>query len=319
MGRQLIWLLRRAALLAVVAWIVATGCFWCLHALPGDLALQVAAARYVESAPDADLAAATRAELGLDRPLPAQYADWLGKLLSLDFGRSLITGRDVLSDLAPYVANTLLLGTLGLAGGAMIAMPFGIAAAVVRSAIVKRLADIWSAVFSSIPAFLLAALAVEFFTVGWGIGSLSGGPDAQRLLFPALIASIMISAPLTQIIRNAAEAVVRAPFYTFAQMRGVPLPSMLRHHVAPNAAVPIISYAATLFVFVIYDLVVIEIVFNYPGIGRALLDAVLARDVPVVQAAVLVLVFTYLTITTLADLVVLRLTNRLARPDGQRA
>ena len=91
-----------------------------MHALPGDLALQVAAARYVETAPDADLAAATRAELGLDRPLLWQYADWLRNLLSLDFGRSLITGRDVLSDLAPYVANTIILGGLGLVGGAVI-------------------------------------------------------------------------------------------------------------------------------------------------------------------------------------------------------
>lgn len=304
---ELRWWLRKLAVVVTVSLVVATICFWCIHALPGDLALQVAAARYVDRAPDAELADVTRIHLGLEKPILYQYGRWIWDLVTLDFGRSLVTDRAVISELAPYFGNTARLGALTLAGALLIALPMGVLAALLQNTLLQRFADLWSAIFSSVPVFLVGALAIELFVVNWKWASLSGQNEVVSLLLPAGVAAVAVSAPLVQVVRNSARAVVTAPYFNYARMRGVPMHLVIRNHLVRNATPPVLAYFSTLFVFVVYDLVVVEIVFNYPGLGSALLDALKARDVPVVQCAVLGLVSMYLAVTTLSDYAAMRL------------
>ena len=303
----------KGALALGVSWLIATLIFLATHTLPGDLALQVASSRFIGTPPDAALAAEVRALYGLDRPVWVQYRDWMAQVASLDFGRSLVTGRPVVEELAPYLRNTFVLGVYALTGAVTLAFLFGFFAGRRPGGVIDRIAALFSGILSAVPAFLLGVLLIKLFIVDRSWGTLSGGATVERIALPATVAALGIAAPLLRVVRNAVADVTGSAFYTFAHMRGVPAGRVFFRHGLRNVALPILAYLSTLFVYLVYDLVVIEVVFNYPGIGQALHRAIEARDVPVIQYATLVLVLTYLLLTAIADLVSQMLDPRLSR------
>lgn len=294
-------LFQRCVLALIVSWLIATVTFWCIHALPGDLALQIAASRYSASPPDVLLADEVRAHYGLDRPLIVQYVQWLGRLATLDFGHSLVTGRPVLDEARSHVQNTIVLGGLSLTGAALIAFPLAYLAASRPAGTIDRLCLVYSSLFAAVPAFLMGIILINFFIVGNRFGALSGETGLSRSVLPAAVAAIAISAPLLKVIRDSVLRESRAIHLQFARMRGVPDRQVFLRHGLRNAALPVLGYMSTLFVYLAYDIVVIEVVFNYPGIGHALYEAIKARDIPTVQFAVLFLAIGYLSLTTIVD------------------
>jgi len=303
--------LSKIVLAAVLSFGVATVSFIAIHALPGDLALKVAASRYPDEAPTKALAARVRKEARLDAPIAIQYGRWLGGLVTNGLGRSLVNGRSVAEILRPRLVNSARLAGYSLLGAALIALPLGLAAGLKPGGTVDRLRLLYSGVFAAVPTFLLAILLIEIIAVRAGAVRLVGPSDWPPVALPALTAALAIAALLATVVRNAVAEVAGSPYVAFARMRGVPDGRIVADHITRNSALPVLSFLATLFVFLVYDLVVLEVVFGFPGVGLLLYEALIARDLPVVQGAALVVVFAYLVLTAAVDVTSRTLDPRL--------
>lgn len=308
------FLFRDLILALAVALLVATACFWAVQTLPGDLALQIAAKRYAGGQPSRELADVVREAHGLDRPVWVQYGDWLGRLFRLDFGHSLISGKPVLEAIAPFVQNSLRLILLGFLAGTGAAVILGFLCGRMPGSRIDLAITVLSAVLATVPTFLLGVFLVQYFIVDWRLGTLTGHSGWMRLWLPVLTITLALSGPLSRVVRNAVAEVRAQPYMLHALMRGVPSNQLFLRHGVRNATLPVLNYLPVIFLFLVYDVIVIETVFNYRGIGWALIDAVKSRDIPVMQCLVLVLVTFYLTAAALTE----ALTQMLYRQEVQR-
>ncbi len=295
------FLFRDLLLALVVALLVATACFWAVQTLPGDLALQISAKRFSGVSPSRDLAEVVRQAHGLDRPVWLQYGEWLARLLRLDFGHSLISGRPVLEEIAPFVANSVRLIFLGFVAGAGIAVCLGFLCGRAPNSRMDLVISTVSAILATVPTFLLGVVLVQIFIVDLSLGTLVGQSGWGRLWLPVLTITLALSGPLSRVVRNAVAEVSAQPYMLHAALRGVPQQQLFLRHGVRNAILPVLNYLPVVFLFLVYDVIVIETVFNYRGMGWALLDAVKSRDIPVMQCLVLALVALYLSAAALSD------------------
>jgi peptide/nickel transport system permease protein len=307
---------RRAAIFIVSVAVASVVVFLFMAVLPGDPA-QVALG--VNATPE--LVAQTRHEFGIDRPLATQYLDWIGGVLTGDFGRSYVT-RDLIG---PQLVDRLGV-TLWLVGAAMIialviAVPLGSIAAVrhrkASGAAISGLSQLGVAV----PAFLAGILLVQIFAVQWRLLP-SGGwtpPDqdlgdfVKGLILPALSLGLVQGAVLTRYVRSAVLDTLREDYLRTARAKGLrPGQALLRHGLR-NAAVPVVTVLGLQLTTLLIGAVVVERVFVLPGLGSMLLDSVAARDLLTVQGIVLVLVVAALLVNFVVDLLYTVIDPRLRR------
>lgn len=300
-------LARKALLIVTITLLVATCSFWAVHLLPENLALQIAAARFSGAEPNQDLADVVIQTYGLDRPVLVQYADWLVRTLRFDFGTSLVTGRDVSHDIAHHGVNSLRTVFWGFLAGVGLALPIGYVCGRFAGSRLDTVLTIFSATVSTIPSFLVAIVMVQIFVVELGLATLSGTSGWARLWVLILTIALSVSGALSRVVRSAVIDVRGQPYMQHALMRGVPERQLFWRHGAKNALRPILNYLPVVFMFLIYDVIVIETVFNYHGLGWALINAVRALDVPLMQGLVLALVLFYLCCTTISDLLTWRI------------
>lgn len=305
-------LARKALLIVIITLLVATCSFWAVHLLPENLALQIAAARFSGAEPSQELADVVTQNYGLDRPILVQYAEWLGKTLTLDFGSSLVTGRDVAHDIAHHGINSLRTVFWGFIAGVGLAAPIGYVCGRFAGSPVDTILSAFSAAVSTIPSFLVAIVMVQLFVVELGLATLSGTSGWARLWVLILTIALSVSGALSRVVRAAVIDVRTQPYMQHALMRGVPESQLFWRHGVKNALRPMLNYLPVVFMFLIYDVIVIEIVFNYHGLGWALINAVKALDVPLMQGLVLALVLFYLCCTTLSDLLTWRIYRQRA-------
>lgn len=297
-----LFFVKRVLLVLSITLLVASCSFWIVHLLPDNLALQIAAARFSGAEPSQQLADIVNQNYGLDRPVWLQYSEWLVHTLMFDFGTSLVTGREVIQDIWHYGANSLRTVFWGFIAGVALAVPIGYLCGRFVGSVWDVLLSAVSATVSTIPAFLVAIIMVQIFVVELGIATLHGTSGWARLWVLILTITLSVSGSLSRVVRAAVIDVWAQPFMQHARMRGVPERQLFWRHGVKNALRPILSYLPVVFMFLIYDVIVIETVFNYQGLGWALINAVKALDLPVMQGLVLSLVFFYLFCTTLADL-----------------
>ena len=293
--------IRDVVLVVTVALAVATLCFWAAHALPGDLALRIAAERYAGSEPSRELADVVRREYGLDRPILTQYAEWIGQVFRLDFGRSLVSGRPVVDEVRPYLINSLRIVAWGFLAAICVAVPLGFLCGRAPNSFADLSLTIVSATLATIPTFLLGIFLVQYFVVENRLASLTGTSGWARLWLPILTITLALSGPLSRVVRNAVVETRAQPYMLHALMRGVPERQLFLRHGVRNALRPVLNYLPVVFLFLIYDVIVIETVFNYRGMGWALIEAVKARDIPVMQCLVLALVLFYLAAAAVTE------------------
>ncbi|SMR83617.1 peptide/nickel transport system permease protein [Aliiroseovarius halocynthiae] len=305
-------LARKALLILTITLLVATCSFWAVHLLPENLALQIAAARFSGAEPNQQLADVVSQSYGLDRPVIAQYVDWLARALRFDFGRSLTTGREVLQDIAHHGINSMRTVFWGFIAGVGLAVPIGYVCGRFAGSRLDTALTIFSAAVTTIPSFLVAIVMIQFFVVELGLATLSGTSGWARLWVMILTISISVSGSLSRVIRAAVIDVRNQPYMQFALMRGVPERQLFWRHGVKNALRPMLNYLPVVFMFLIYDVIVIETVFNYHGLGWALISAVKALDIPLMQGLVLALVLFYLGCTTLSDLITWRVYRQKA-------
>lgn len=302
--------LPRVVLALATAFTLATLCFAFVHALPGDVALRIAATRMGEDRASAETADRIRREEGLDRPILRQYADWMGRVATGDLGRSLVTRKPVVAEIAYHGAYTVQLGLIGWLLSYALALPLGLVAGFAPGGAIDRLTLGVAAALASLPSFLIGTALISLFALALRWLPPAGHTAGAHLVLPALTLALGLAAFSVRIIRNAVVDVGGAFFMTFARIKGLSASQAFCSHGVRHASIPVATFAALQFAYVIDGFVVIETLFNYPGLGELLVKALLGRDVPVIMGTGLVIGLAFAAVNMFADLVCLWLDPR---------
>lgn len=299
------FLLKRMAGAAVVLVIVAILVFLLTRLASGDpMALLLG-----DQATAVDIAKA-RTQYGLDKPLPAQFALWVGELLQGNLGQSIFLQRPVAQALLERAEPTLFLALFAVAIAALIGVPCGMAAAIWRGSAADQVLSGLAMLGASIPSFWMGLILIQFFAVhlGWFPASGYGDPGmglGQRLYhlaLPAMVLGLLNSALIIRFTRASMLDILGEDFVRTARAKGLPERVVMVNHVLRNALVPIITVLGLTTALMIGGTVVTETVFNLPGVGNLVVRAVLRRDYPVIQGTLLVIAGIYVLINLVIDL-----------------
>jgi peptide/nickel transport system permease protein len=299
------YVLRRLLALVPVALVVATVAFTLIHLAPGDPASIIAG-------PDATAEDVRRLErqLGLDAPLGVQLLRWYGSLARGDLGQSIFLRRPVTEAILDRVEPTLLLTVLAVVVSVLLGVPAGVVSARYHGTATDQAFMTLALVGISIPGFLLGLVFVLVFGVwlGWfpvaGYSPLEYGwlRTLRSLVLPAFALGLVQSALIARIARSAMLDVLREQFITAGRAKGLGEPAVVYKHALKNAMIPTVTIIGISFAVLLSGAVVIETVFNIPGLGRLIISAVLRRDYPVIQGVVLVIAGVYMLVNLLVDL-----------------
>lgn len=312
-------LLQRIALGLLSLFAVSVIIFLAVELLPGDLAEAI-----LGQSATADTVAAFRAQLGLDQPPLQRFIGWLGGILQGDFGTSLANQREIGELVSARLWNTLRLAGLAALISVPIALVLGMLAALYRNSWFDRMLNTTALSAVSFPEFFVAYILILIFSVklGW-LPSLSTlTPDdsfltiLQRSLLPVISLSLVVIAQMMRMTRAALINLLSSPYIEMAQLKGIKKSRIIYHHALPNALAPIVTVVALNLAYLVVGVVVVEVVFVYPGLGQLLVDSVAKRDIPVVQACSLIFAMTYIVLNTLADVLAIATNPRLMHPRG---
>jgi len=298
------FLLRRILVSVPVMGVVALFVFFLLRLTPGDPAAIIAG----DMATPEQLER-IRTSLGLNAPLPEQFMTWIGHILRGDFGVSLISNVPVLTMIGQRLEPTVSIALCTTVLSVVIAVPLGVIAAWKHDTWIDRFVMGLSVLGFSVPVFVIGYLLVQVFALDlhWlpvqGFRSITKGlvPFAERAALPTLALSFIYIALIARMTRASMLDVLGEDYVRTARAKGLGEPSVLLRHALRNAAVPVITVIGTGFGLLISGVVVTESVFNLPGIGRLTVDAVLARDYPVIQGVILLTSALYVAINLAID------------------
>lgn len=257
-----------------------------------------------------DQIAEIRRLMGLDQPLHKQFLDWLAQLARGDLGVSLISQRPVTSLILDRLGPTFALATGAIALSVLLAVPLGVLAAARRGSALDRGLVGLSVLTFSVPVFIKGYLLIQVFAIefGWlpvqGYKPLSEGvwPFVQRLMLPVVVLSAAYTALIARMARSSVLEVIGEDYIRTARAKGLRESAVLLRHALRNAAVPIVTVIGVGVAVLIGGVVVTESVFNIPGLGRLVVEAVLAHDYPVIQGLILFFSFVYIAINLGIDL-----------------
>lgn len=244
-----------------------------------------------------------REEAGLNTTLWAAFRDWAGPLLVLDFGNSAVTGRPVWPDLWTAVTYTFPLALAALAIGLGISWPLAVLATRHPGGLLDRFAVAVASLGVAIPAYWLGLLLILLFAVQLAWLPAIGARTPAHAVLPALTLGLGVAASLTRIIRSGILEARGQPFLPAIQRRGVSPRAIGRDHIAPHAAIPVVTVVGLELAFLLEGLVMVEVIFGRPGLGTFLVTAIQARDFPHVQAVVVLTALIFVTVNVLIDLI----------------
>lgn len=296
---------RRLLALVPVALVVATVAFVLIHLAPGDPASVIAG-------PDASADDVQRIErqLGLDAPLPVQLVRWYARLARGDLGQSIFLRKPVTEAILDRVEPTLLLTLFAIAIAVAIGVPAGVISARHHDSATDQALMVVALLGVSIPNFLLGLLLILWFSVwlGWfpvaGYSPLEDGlaRTLRSLVLPAFALGLVQSALIARIARSSMLDVLREPFIMAGRAKGLGERAVVYKHALKNAMIPTVTIIGISFAILISGAVVVETVFNIPGLGRLIISAVLRRDYPVIQGVVLCIAGVSMLINLAVDL-----------------
>jgi peptide/nickel transport system permease protein len=302
------WLLKRIATAFVLIWLVASIVFVAIRLVPGDPAELLLSQGGV--APDPSAVAELHEQLGLDRPFLVQYADAMRRAVTGDFGRSLQDDSPVATEIARRLPRTLELIAAAALFAVVVGIPGGLLAAIRRDSWVDRLALAQSSLALAIPVFVTGTVLVLVFAqwLHWvpagGYVPLARDPlrHVALLAMPALTIGLGLAATVFRMTRASVLDVAQRDYVRTARAKGVAPAQVLRRHVLRNALMPVVTVLALHLGTLLGGTVLVEYVFNYPGLSGLLVDAVNARDYPTVQGVVLVISVLFVVLNLLVDL-----------------
>ncbi|OPF91516.1 ABC transporter permease [Rhodopseudomonas palustris] len=299
------YLIRRLLAAIPVMGVVALFVFLLLRLTPGDPAAIIAG----DSATPEQLMR-IRTSLGLNEPLYVQFFTWIGRLLHGDLGVSLISQVPVLQMIGQRIEPTITVALSTIVLSVIVAVPLGVVAAWKHGTWVDRFVMGLSVIGFSVPVFVIGYVLIQIFAIelrwlpvqGFRPMARGFGPFAERLVLPTLTLSFIYIALIARMTRAAMLDVLGEDYVRTARAKGINESRVLLRHALRNAAVPVITVIGTGFALLISGVVVTESVFNLPGIGRLTVDAVLARDYPVIQGMILLTSGIYVAVNLLIDL-----------------
>ena len=319
--------LQRFGLGLITLFVVSVIIFGALLMLPGDFATAV-----LGQSATPETVAAFRRELRLDDPAILRYWQWLSGAVVGDFGTSFsgrATGtgtgaraREVSSMIAPRLWNTLFLASVTAAIAVPLSLFLGVMAALYRNSWYDRIVNAVTLTTISAPEFFVAYILMLFLAVNYSLfPSLSNvstdmplGDRLYRIALPTLTLTLVIVAHMMRMTRAAIINLMASPYIEMAQLKGVPRSKVILHHALPNAWAPIVNVIAFNLAYLVVGVVVVEVVFVYPGIGQLMVDAVTSRDIPVVQACALIFAATDILLNLFADIISIITNPRLLHP-----
>ncbi|KMW58861.1 Nucleoside ABC transporter, permease protein 1 [Candidatus Rhodobacter oscarellae] len=302
--------------------------FIAVNALPGDFAQAVLGQGATDEA-----VAAIRKDLGLDQPYFYRYFTWLGGMLTGDLGVSFAQMnfasnmggtqlKGVLEQIAPRFMNTMFLAGVTAAIAVPFAVILGVLAALYRNSVFDRATNITTLTSISSPEFFLAYILILFLAVlnpvfpslsnifeGMGFGE-----RLEKTMLPALTLTLVVTAHMMRMTRAAIINLLASPYIEMARLKGISPMRVIVVHALPNALAPIINVIALNLAYLITGVVVVEVVFVYPGIGQLFVDSVKIRDIPVVQACCLIFAAAYILLNLTADVLSILSNPRLRHP-----
>lgn len=317
MHNILIMVGQRLALGVFTMFVVSVLIFMAVELLPGDVVEAILGqARTEESV------RAFREQLGLDAPAYLRYFEWLGGILQGDLGVSLATQKPIDQVVLYRLWNTMFLAVYAALIAVPVALLFGVLAALYRNSIFDRAINVTALVAISSPEFLAAYLLIYMFAVqlGWFPtlasvdADMSFGERLYALLLPAITLSLVTVAHMMRMTRASIINLMSSPYIEMARLKGTRQSIIVLRHALPNAIAPIVNVIAINMAYLIVGVVVVEVVFVYPGLGRLMVDSVSNRDMPVVQISCLIFAVTYISLNLLADICSILSNPRLLHP-----
>lgn len=311
-----IWLLivRRIALSAVTLLLVSAFIFFILEILPGDVATRILGR---DATPES--LQVLREQLGLDQPALTRYLHWLGGLLTGDLGQSLVSSRSVSEVLAPRIFNTLALSVYAF----LLYLPLTVIPAVIQALTRDKAADhalsVMTLVLLSLPDFLLGTILLLAFVLWIPVlpaislvdETSSFGEYMRAMTLPAATLAIVMAVYAVRMLRDNLIEVLDSDYVRMAELKGLSRSRVLLRHALPNALVPTLNVTALNLAYLIGGVVVVEKVFSYPGFGTLLVDSLQLRDLPVIEATVMIAALVYVTANLVADIAAILLNPRL--------
>jgi len=306
--------IRRSLMSVVTLLLVSLIIFSMLEVLPGDVASRILGR---DATPET--LEQLRTELGLDKPAPVRYLTWLGGLVTGDMGQSLASSRPVAEILAPRIFNTVLLSAYAF----LIYLPLTIVPALLQALNRDRSVDhgfsVITLVLLSVPDFLLATILLLAFVVMIPLlpaislvdQSSSAWEYFRAMTLPALTLAIVMAVYAVRMLRDNLIEVLDSDYIRMAELKGLSRRRVLLRHALPNALVPTLNVTALNLAYLVGGVVVVEKVFSYPGFGSLLVDSLQLRDLPVIEATVMISAFVYVVANLIADVAAILLNPRL--------
>jgi peptide/nickel transport system permease protein len=304
---MLVYTINRLIQLIPVLLLVSIIVFSFVHFLPGDVIDVLAGEEEIE---DPEVRAALEKEFGLDKPIYIQYLIWLGRVVQGNFGKSLVTRRPIALELFERIPATIYLALVSIGLALVISIPLGTLASVKRNSLVDYTAQTTSLLGISIPEFWFAIMCILFFSLylGWLPSSEYYSPtedlgkSLKHLILPALAVGFRQAAYTTRLTRSSMLDEVHKEYVDTARSLGLPERKVLYKYTLRNALIPTLTISGIQLYQLLGGTVVVETIFAWPGIGRAIFEAIVSRDFPLIQAGVLVLATFAVLINLLVDL-----------------
>ncbi|ECK6593126.1 glutathione ABC transporter permease GsiC [Salmonella enterica] len=290
------YVLKRLLGLIPTLLIVAVLVFLVVHLLPGDPARLIAGPEA-----DAQVIALVRQQLGLDQPLHVQFWRYITHVLQGDFGTSMVSRRPVSEEIASRFLPTLWLTITSMIWAVLFGMAIGIAAAVWRNRWPDRLGMTLAVTGISFPAFALGMLLMQIFSVDLGWLPTVGADSWQHYILPSLTLGAAVASVMARFTRSSFVDVLSEDYMRTARAKGVSETWVVLKHGLRNAMIPVVTMMGLQFGFLLGGSIVVEKVFNWPGLGRLLVDSVDMRDYPVIQAEVLLFSLEFILINLVVD------------------
>lgn len=292
-----VFIIKRLISAIPVALGVVTMVFFIIHLTPGD-PVEIMLG---ETASRADMES-LRTELGLDRPILAQYASFLKGVATGDLGRSLYTKKGVFESIAERYPATLELALCSMALAIILAIPLGVIAAARKDTAVDRGAMAFSLLGVSMPSFWIGPLLILVFSIELGWFPVSGRGGLESLVLPSITLGTAMAAILSRLTRSTMIEALGEDFITTARAKGASGAMILLKHALSNALIPVITVAGLQLGALLAGAIITETIFAWPGIGRLTILAITARDYPLAQGCVLAIALSYVFINVLVDL-----------------
>lgn len=310
------WILvgQRLGIALVTLVIVSFAVFFATEMLPGDVAEIL-----LGQAATPEAVAGLRKSMGLDEPALSRFIGWLLGLLRGEMGISYVNNIAVADLIGGRLANSLRLAAVTTLLSVPVALSLGILAAMWRGSIFDRVVSLLTISVISVPEFMVATLAVLIFAVwlGW-LPALSYGANVDSFsamlrayAMPVITLSFVVSAQMIRMTRAAVIDTINTPYVEMALLKGASLSRMVLVHALPNALGPIANAVALSLSYLVGGVIIVETIFNYPGVAKLMVDAVATRDLPLIQSCGMIFCVSYLSLITLADLIAILSNPRL--------